>query len=353
MVFLAILPVTLLLSFIRTLNRLAVASLLANLLQAIGLALIVEYLVRDIDKVNLNERDNFRPISEMALGFGSAMFAFEGISVVLPVYSRMRNPKRMSGCLGVVNISYIAILILYFIVGILGYLKFGHHVRDSITLNLPAEPLYDAVRLMFTASILLTYPLQFYVPNEIVWELIKKNLLKPSTKQGLSVIRAIEVVIPPVTRITETIDDKQIQAQSGATSEGFNASRGKRLPVSINNGGKTNNTTTTISYLNDNEENTPVRYEYYCRVVLVITTFTLAFSVPKLNLLMDLIGSFSGAALSLTIPAMIHLAAYWNNTMGVRKAAMIIVDSVIISLSLTAGLGGSISSLVSIAKSFR
>lgn len=358
----AIFPVTLLLSFIRTLNRLAVASLVANILQAIGLALIVEYLIRDLDKVNLRDRDHFRPISEMALGFGSAMFAFEGISVVLPLYSRMKTPRNMLGACGVINVSFVCILILYFIMGLLGFLKYGHHVKDSITLNLPAEPLYDAVRAMFTASILLSYPLQFYVPNEIIWKWAKKNLLGP-TEQELSVMRAIEVVIPPGTKITESIDgSKNYQIRSASGGASVTADDNSGINDDINTKSKTSSKTTNVLQSLDHPkqqatsiiepDTTPAMYEYICRFILVILTFTLAYTVPKLNLLMDLIGSFSGAALCLTIPAAIHLTAFWKEKRGFSKVFMVIFDTFIIVFSLAAGAGGSISSLISIAKSF-
>ena len=350
---------------IRTLNRLAFASLVANLLQAVGLALIVEYLVRDLNKVNLKERDNFRPLNEMALGFGSAMFAFEGISVVLPLYSQMKSPKQMLGCCGVVNVSFVAILVLYTMMGLLGYLKYGHHVEGSITLNLPAEPVYDGVRAMFLMSILLSYPLQFYTPFEIVWEWSKRNFFGP-TKRELSIIRAIEVVIPPGTKITETLDGvKQVQPSTTSESNLDHGSDQKRSPLSINttitttatNGTGTINTTTNTQIdpysSRTMGENVPVRYEYYCRVLLVLVTFVLAFTVPKLNLLMDLIGSLTGALLSLTLPCMIHLATFWTTSRGLGKATMIVVDSVIILISLVASIGGGISSVSAIVDSFR
>lgn len=56
----------------------------------------------------------------------------------------------------------------------------------------------------------------------------------------------------------------------------------------------------------------PGRYEYYSRVFVVTLTFALAISIPKLNLLMDLIGSLSGVLICLTIPALVHLASYWD-----------------------------------------
>lgn len=308
-------------SYIRTLRRLAIASACANLAQAVGIILILEYLVRDIDKVDLRERDNFRPLGEAALGFGSAMFAFEGISVVLPIYTRMKHSDKMSGLFGVINISYVLLLILYFAMGLFGFLKFGHNSKDSITLNLPPEPLYDTVRALFTVAVFLTYPLQFYVPNEIIWTWAKKNLLgEPDLK--ITAARATETVIPPI-KVSEKANQKAVAATTEPEPE-----------VSI-------------------ESNQYRVYEYCCRTVIVLLTFILAICVPKLNLLMDLIGSISGTALSLIIPAMIHIAAFWDDTRGLNKVAMVSIDIVIIIFGLVAGISGSIFSFASIVDSFK
>lgn len=326
----AIFPIALLLSFIRTLNRLAIASGFANFLQAVGISIILEYLIRDINQVDLNQRDKFRSFEDTALGFGSAMFAFEGISVVLPVYTRMKNSNKMSGWFGVINFSYIILLILYFMMGLFGFLKFGRDAKDSITLNLPPEPIYDAVRVIFATSVFLTYPLQFYVPNEIIWGWAKKNLLdlpeEIAATCNITSARAIGVVIPTI-----NMSGKE-KSFSGPVSQ------------NIILASKPSN-----SYLTEKQL---VRYEYYCRTILVVITFILAISVPKLNLLMDLIGSISGTALSLIIPAIIHMAAFWEHKKGSNKVIMVLVDSLIIAFGLAAGISGTIFSTSSIFKSF-
>lgn len=280
--FAAILPVTLLISYIRTLKRLSIASACANILQVIGISIVIEYLIREMPSIK--NIDNFRPISEVALGFGSAMFAFEGISVVLPIYTRMKRPEQMGGCLGILNLSYLILLILYFTVGLFGYLKYGSESAGSITLNLPKEPLYDVVRGIFTLSLFLTYPLQFYVPNEIIWNWAKSKIpLSPSDK------------ISP-------------------------------------------------------KEN--VRYEYVCRTILVMITFLLAYMVPKLNLMMDLVGSISGTTLSVILPPVIHIAAFWEDTSGGSKVLMVVLDVFLVFIGVVASASGSYFSFISILQSF-
>ena len=69
--------------------------------------------------------------------FGTAVYAFEGIGVVLPIENQMRYPKDMGGPNGVLNTSMTLVVALYLAMGFYGYLKFGEDIEASITLNLP------------------------------------------------------------------------------------------------------------------------------------------------------------------------------------------------------------------------
>jgi proton-coupled amino acid transporter len=287
-----------LLSCIKTLRRLAIASACANLLQVVGLSVVVEYLLRDMPRQPRVEY--FKPASEVALGFGSAMFAFEGISVVLPVYTRMKRREQMGSLLGIINLSYMLLLVLYMMIGLLGYLRFGSSVADSITLNLPKEPLYDVVRAIFTVSLFLSYPLQFYVPAEIIWGYLGPRLVQEA--------------------MSDLIPEKSQQREHAAT-----VARSKRS----------------------------ARYENYFRTALVLLTFLLAASVPKLNLMMDFFGSISGTALSVTLPALIHMMAFWDEASGLLRALTVVMDSLIIIFGLVASANGSYFSFLEIVKSFQ
>lgn len=357
MVFAAIFPVVLSLSYIRTLKRLSIASAAANVLQAVGISIILEYLIRDIGTIDLEQRDKFRPFGDSALGFGSAMFAFEGISVVLPCYTRMKNSHRMSGSSGVINVSYGVLLVLYFTMGLFGFLKFGRDAGDSITLNLPPEPLYDAVRAIFTCSVMLTYPLQFYVPNEIIWNWAKRNILVsaetlPAATAGsrpeLIAARALEVVIPTI-----GMSEKNIAIANGNSEP---LQKPIEQPPLVSSNSKENGhfppAKNTQTIATSPSARQLIMYEYYCRTLVVILTFVLAISVPKLNLLMDLIGSITGTMLSLILPALIHMAAFWEDLKGTNKIIMILVNSLIITFGLLAGISGTIFSAASIIKSF-
>lgn len=53
----------------------------------------------------------------------------------------METPQDFSGLTGVLNTGMVIVAALYTSVGFFGYLKYGDHVKGSITLNLPPNDL--------------------------------------------------------------------------------------------------------------------------------------------------------------------------------------------------------------------
>ncbi|XP_011502343.1 PREDICTED: proton-coupled amino acid transporter 4 isoform X2 [Ceratosolen solmsi marchali] len=167
-----LLPFLIVFSLVRNLKYLAPFSMIANGLIAAGLGITFYYIFSDLPSV-----EGVRKISslkEMPLFFGIAIFALEGIGVVMPLENNMKTPTHFIGCPGVLNIGMFFVITLYSIVGFFGYLKYQDGTRGSITLNLDETEVFaQAVKLMIAAAIFLTYGLQFYVPMEIIWKNIK------------------------------------------------------------------------------------------------------------------------------------------------------------------------------------
>lgn len=157
----------LLLSSIRNLKYLSPVSMLANVLQFAGLGIIFYYLLQDLPYTW--DRKVFASWGQLPLYFGTAIYAFEGIGVVLPLENQMKTPSDMKGWNGVLNTSMVMVSCLYIAVGFFGYLKYGENVTGSITLNLPVDEfLATLVKIMMSLAVFFTYALQFYVPVEIV-----------------------------------------------------------------------------------------------------------------------------------------------------------------------------------------
>ncbi|XP_059079613.1 proton-coupled amino acid transporter 2-like isoform X2 [Tigriopus californicus] len=156
---------------VRNLKYLAPVSMFANIVQFVGLGIIMFYLVQDLPKTW--ERKQFSSWGQLPLYFGTAIYAFEGIGVVLPLENKMKHPRDLKGWNGVLNTSMVIVICLYIAIGFFGYLKYGDDVLGSITLNLPVEEwLAQAVMVMMSVAIFFSYALQFYVPLEIVLPLV-------------------------------------------------------------------------------------------------------------------------------------------------------------------------------------
>ncbi|CAG5056089.1 unnamed protein product [Parnassius apollo] len=151
---------------IRYLKWLAPFSFIANVLLIITFAICLYYIFKDeilfADKKIVGEAARF-PVF-----LSTVIFAMEGIGMVMPVENSMKKPEHFLGCPGVLVIAMSLITLLYSILGLFGYLRYGDALRGSITLNLPINDWPAVCAKCFIAlSILLTYPLHFYVVLDI------------------------------------------------------------------------------------------------------------------------------------------------------------------------------------------
>lgn len=164
---------------IRNLKFLSPLSIVANILEFVGIGIVFYFIFVD----SLPDSTSvpwFAPATRFPLFFGMVIFAFEGISVVLPIENQMTNKKDMLGWNGVLNTSMVTIACLYIAMGFFGYLKYGDTISSTITLNLPAgNILADSAMLMFSLAIFFSYALQFYV----VMEILGPNILRPNVPE--------------------------------------------------------------------------------------------------------------------------------------------------------------------------
>ena len=176
-----IIPV-LILCYIPSLKYLAPLSILASVLQFIGLMLTFYYMVLDLLVVT-EHVPAFAGWETLPLYFGTAIYAFEGITLVLPLENEMRTPAAFGGMTGVLNTGMMIVNLLFCAMGFFGYLAFGNDVQESITLNLPAgDLLAQTVKILIGSAVLLSYPLQFYVVINIMKKTIERTFVNTRTQ---------------------------------------------------------------------------------------------------------------------------------------------------------------------------
>ena len=162
----------LLTSLILNLKYLVWCSALANVCMVSGIGITTYYSVQDLP--SLSERHFVASLDQFPIFFGTAIFAFEGISLVLPLQNEMREPKNFAKPFGVLNVGMVLVTTIFTTFGLFGYLKYGENIEGSITLNLPHDQLLaQSVKFMIAIGVLLTYALQFYIPIKIMLPGIK------------------------------------------------------------------------------------------------------------------------------------------------------------------------------------
>lgn len=133
----ALLPILIAVNLIRNLKYLAPFSMLANIFIGTGMAITYYYLIQDLPPVE--SAPQIVEIKQLPMFFGTAIFALEGIGVVMPLENNMKTPDHFIGCPGVLNIGMAFVVVLYGVTGFLGFLKYGPKTMSSISLNLPEE----------------------------------------------------------------------------------------------------------------------------------------------------------------------------------------------------------------------
>uniref|UniRef100_A0A023F3A3 Putative amino acid transporter n=1 Tax=Triatoma infestans TaxID=30076 RepID=A0A023F3A3_TRIIF len=192
--FFVILFPMILLNWVKSLKYLTPASLIAAILTLAGLGITFFYILHGLPRTNTVNM--FAPWNRLPLFFGTAMYAFEGIGVVLPLENNMQTPEDFGGLTGVLNTGMVIVACLYTAVGFFGYLRYGDHmIPGSITFNIPLnEFLGQSVRLMMALAIFLSYGLQFYVPMGIIWPPIKNRLNEETHKIAELIVRTVLVL---------------------------------------------------------------------------------------------------------------------------------------------------------------
>ncbi|XP_026313980.1 proton-coupled amino acid transporter-like protein pathetic [Hyposmocoma kahamanoa] len=213
---------------VRYLKFLVPFSVVANVCFMITFGITCFYTFTGVD--NHMDTKLVTDVSQWPLFLSTAIFAMEGINVVMPVENEMSNPEHFLGCPGVLSTTMILVVLLYGAVGLFGYLKYGESVLGSITLNLPGdEPLALSAKFLIAVAVFFTYCLQMYAPMDIIWLRIKSRFKKKFYNIAQIALRTLSVVFTVVLAVA--IPDLELLI--GLVGAIFFSTLGLLIPVII------------------------------------------------------------------------------------------------------------------------
>lgn len=157
-------PFQLGLNSIKTLTHLAPLSIFADVVDLGAMGIV---MVQDLSIIlkNMSRVRTFGGVSVFFYGMGVAVYAFEGIGMVLPLESEAKDKSKFGRILAI-SMAFIALMYGGF--GALGYFAFGEDVKDIITANFGKGLISTLVQLGLCINLFFTFPLMMNPVYEIV-----------------------------------------------------------------------------------------------------------------------------------------------------------------------------------------
>ncbi|PNX99309.1 proton-coupled amino acid transporter 3-like protein [Trifolium pratense] len=156
-------PFQLGLNSIKTLTHLAPLSIFADAVDITAKSVV---MVEDVFEFMQNRPnlEAFKGFSVFFYGIGVAVYAFEGIGMVLPLESETKDKEKFGRVLGI-GMGLISVLFGAF--GALGYFAFGEETKDIITNNLGQGLISIVVQLGLCINLFITFPLMMNPVYEV------------------------------------------------------------------------------------------------------------------------------------------------------------------------------------------
>ena len=152
-------------SLYRNINNIQKMALVADLFICLGLLYLYYYDIRTIAmRPGFADFQNFNPASWTLL-IGTAIFTFEGVGLIIPIQSGMREPEKFPRVLATV---IVIIGVVFISMGALSYAAYGSNTKTVILLNMPQDNKFvNSVQFLYSLAILLSIPLQIFPAIEI------------------------------------------------------------------------------------------------------------------------------------------------------------------------------------------
>ncbi|CAN4109779.1 unnamed protein product [Withania somnifera] len=157
-------PFQLGLNSIPSLTLLAPLSIFADVVElgAMGVVMVEDVMIY---LKSSHVLEAFAGFSVFFYGLGVAVYAFEGVGMVLPLEAETNDQEKFGKILG---LSMALVALMYGAFGVLGYFAFGEDTKDIITTNLGQGLLSSLVQIGLCINLFFTFPLMMNPVYEVV-----------------------------------------------------------------------------------------------------------------------------------------------------------------------------------------
>ena len=153
--------------WLKSLKSLSFGAIIADCAIVFGLVTILTYAAVNSGDVTRPPQDPAQAVgSSPMIFFGTAVFAFEGAGIVLPMKQSMQEPQEFSK---VLKNGLICVTTLYVFFPLCVYLSYGSVTKDMITENLPSgKMIVIFVELSYSLGLFFTYPIMMFPAVQIL-----------------------------------------------------------------------------------------------------------------------------------------------------------------------------------------
>ncbi|OQR95295.1 hypothetical protein THRCLA_07986 [Thraustotheca clavata] len=308
---LMIFPIILGLSWVRTLHKITPFSALATFAVFLGIAIVFYYsYVYGSSTSSSPIYKNDLSWSQFAEFYGTAVYSFEGIGLILPLEKDMEEPKYF-GRLLMITMSFI--LVLFILLGELPVLAFGTIKSGSMTAVLQdyfSSYIVSLANILLAIACLFSFPIQFYPALEVLEkQLTRHGYFTPAIQDYNHIVRV------PMVKSTNPLTPSP-----------------------------------PVPYWIESLLNT-TQYELrrtFFRSMLVTCLMLVAICIPNVGLLISLFGSVGSSMLAVILPPIFYLSL---NNYHISTASFIF-HGLLIVLGIIGMIAGTIQALIDIANSF-
>eukprot|EP00656_Telonema_subtile_P012969 TRINITY_DN16567_c0_g2_i2.p1 TRINITY_DN16567_c0_g2~~TRINITY_DN16567_c0_g2_i2.p1 ORF type:complete len:591 (-),score=120.56 TRINITY_DN16567_c0_g2_i2:177-1949(-) len=171
--------------WVRYLKYFAITNLLALIIQGTTIVTILAMSIYQVSAKGTHPSVNWGVNKNFLIFYGTSVYTFEGIAMVLPIENEMRQPEKLSWVM-VVCMSLIVGFIT--IVGVFGYMAFGDEVEEFVLKSLPlvcdgnpgCQHFVTGLQISYCFAVFVGFPLILLPPIKIT----EKWLFKRERRSG-------------------------------------------------------------------------------------------------------------------------------------------------------------------------